>query len=132
MLLQTSGSSTYKFEEFLQNQSKHKDQRQRRSSGKKPAADDEREPSPSNLIKSFSQLVQESKPERQGSPYQLDDANQHQRAARKNRRASPISEDEDPSPGNLKASDLLQAFDLFSKDTYINERRKEFLKQQQD
>jgi hypothetical protein len=27
---------------------------------------------------------------------------------------------------------LLQASDLFSKDTYINERRKEFLKQQQD
>ena len=53
-MLQTSGSSTYKFEEFLQNQNKSKGRGRRGSSGKQSAEGDGRNGSPSNLIKSFS------------------------------------------------------------------------------
>lgn len=141
--MQTSNSSTKKFEDFLNSNertqsSQFKRDHQTDEHGKSRYTNEvassndkvissgahQSHQSPKSLIKSFSQLVQENGPSNSSKGrFQMGEAeNTKDQYFQGHSNQIFSNETQEDGTGILKESDLLKASDLFSKDTYVQER----------
>ena len=149
--MQTSNSSTKKFEDFLNSNERTQSSQFRR--GKDQQTDEHGKSrftnevassndkiissgahqSPKSLIKSFSQLVQENGPSDSSKKrHMLDAENTKDQYFQGHSNQIFSNETQEDPTGLLKESDLLKASDLFSKDTYVQDRMSKNIYQQNE